>query len=44
MNLREKKKLKVVKFKNFRYMIRSLTINTEEDLSVAESRVFERDI
>ena len=41
MNLREKK-TKVVKFKNFGYDP-FFNINTEEDLSIAESRVFERD-
>ncbi len=43
MNLREKKKTKVVKFKNFRYDP-FFNINTEKDLSIAESRVFEIDL
>ena len=42
MNLREKKKTKVVKFKNFGYDP-FFNINTKEDLSIAESKVFERD-
>ena len=42
MNLREKKKTKVVKFKNFGYDT-FFNIKTEEDLSIAESRVLERD-
>ncbi len=37
-----KKKTKVVKFKNFGYDP-FFNINTEEDLSIAESRMFERD-
>ena len=37
-----KKKTKVVKFKNFRYDP-FFNINTKEDLSIAESKVFERD-
>ena len=37
-----RKKTKVVKFKNFGYDP-FFNINTEEDLSIAESRVFERD-
>ena len=42
MNLREKKKTKVVKFKNFGYDP-FFNINTEEDLNIAESKMFERD-